>query len=516
MKLSTRIALAVGATVVLAVLGSGWLLVRLVAADLHAQQDRHLRDRAATVARDARSLLQATAAGRPQAVERARERRLYNSALDVGIRLIGPEGTSSGGPQPDSSVPLPDSAPRPVTVVDGDTSWRAMSVRVTGLRKGAQGTLWLFSPDTASEAQLRLVRGRVLAVAGLTAPLAALLAGTVATRASRPLRQLQRRTSGLDPRSTTTRLDHSPTGVTEVDDLARTLRTVLARYDEQAARTAEGLATARSFSAAASHELRTPLMSMQTNLEILTDHPGLAERERVEVLDDLRREHTRLLGLLVMLRELGRGDLVEADAFAPVDLAEVTDASVADVRRRHPGARISMLCASSLPVHGWEPGLRVVVDNLLANAVLHGCHGSEPARVDVVLRTEAEPEGPTVVLCVDDHGPGIVVVPRDAVFQRFSRRPDSPGSGLGLTLVAQQVELHRGRVRVLDRPGGTGTRFEVRLPAAPGRGGNAVATLPLRRDWMIETAAGVAATSADSPPALATNRRPQDSHRDGS
>ncbi|MFD4141902.1 sensor histidine kinase [Streptomyces sp. NPDC058572] len=498
MKLSTRIALAVGVAVVLLVLGSGWLLIRLVAADLHDQQDRLLRERAATVARDARGLLQAAAADRPPAVERARERRLYNSALDVGIRLIGPEGTASGGPQPEADVPLPRSAPEPVTVRDGNTSWRAMSIQVTGPRQGVDGTLWLFSPDTTSEAQLGLVRARVLTVAGLTAPLAALLAGAVATRASRPLRRLQQRTSGLDPRATTTRLDHSPTRVTEVDDLARTLQTVLARYDEQAARTAETLATARSFSAAASHELRTPLMSMQTNLELLTDHPGLDGPEREEILDDLRHEHRRLLGLLVMLRELGRGDLVEADAFGPVDLAEVAEASVADLRRSHPGARISVTGEQFLPVHGWEPGLRTVLDNLLANAVLHGCRGSEPARVGLVLRTDPEPRGATAVLTVDDHGPGIPACSRDAVFERFHRRPGSPGSGLGLTLVAQQVALHRGRVRVLDRPGGTGTRFEVRLPAQ-GRDGKAV-TLPLRRDWMAGTAAGVAAAPPDHPP----------------
>lgn len=44
----------------------------------------------------------------------------------------------------------------------------------------------------------------------------------------------------------------------EVDDLAHTLQRVLSRYDEQAARTAEALATARSFASAAAHELRTP------------------------------------------------------------------------------------------------------------------------------------------------------------------------------------------------------------------------------------------------------------------
>ncbi|MFF3403813.1 sensor histidine kinase [Streptomyces sp. NPDC002659] len=484
MKLSTRIALAVGFTVPVLVLAAGWVLLQLVARDLHAQQDEHLRERATLVAADARRLLRATAADRPAAVEQARERQLYASALDVGIRLTGPEGTVSGGPQPRTSVQLPGSAPRPVTIEEGDDSWRVMSVRVRGSRPGVDGTLWLFSPDTASQDQLALVRRRVVTVALLAAPMAGLLGLAVASRAARPLRRLQQRTSGLDPTADTARLDHAPTGVTEVDDLARTLGTVLARYDEQAARTTGALATARSFAAAAAHELRTPLMSMQTNLDILTEHPDLGTQDRTEVLKDLHSEHTRMLGLLVMLRELGRGDLVEAEAFGPVDLAEVIDASVSDARRRHPTAEISVPVMLRASVYGWEPGLRTIVDNLLANALIHGRSGDGRARIEVGLRAGGHPAEPVAVLTVDDRGPGIAVARRDAVFHRFERGPQSAGSGLGLTLVAQQTALHRGRVQVQDEPTGEGTRFEVRLPVL----GERAPSLPADRDWLIATA----------------------------
>lgn len=116
MRLSTRIALAVGATVPVLVLATGWLLLRLVATDLHHQQDAHLRESAAAVAKDARGLLRASAADRSAAVEQARERRLFTSALDVGVRLVGPGETFTGGPQPEQGVPLPVSAPVPVTL----------------------------------------------------------------------------------------------------------------------------------------------------------------------------------------------------------------------------------------------------------------------------------------------------------------------------------------------------------------------------------------------------------------
>ncbi|MDX2647022.1 HAMP domain-containing sensor histidine kinase [Streptomyces sp. PA03-1a] len=485
MRLSTRVALAVGVVVPLLVLASGALLIRLVAADLHAQQDAHLRERATAVATDAKALLRATAADRP-AAEQARTRRLFSSALDVGIRLTGPEGTVSGGPQPDASAPLPARASAPVTIRAGGARWRVLSVPVNGGRKGVRGTLWLFSPDAATKTQLQQVRRRVVTVALLAAPGSGLLAWAAAGRAVRPLRRLQQRASGLDPRVSAVRLDHTPARITEVDDLAHTLQTVLARYDEQAARTGEALATARSFAAVASHELRNPLMSMGTNLDILAGHPGLPDDERQEVVDDLRAEHARVLGLLVMLRALAQGDLVEEDAFGPVDAAELVDASAAGLRRRHPEARVEVTAAPGLLVHGWEQGLRSMTDNLLANAAVHGRAPGGRPDVEVLLRRSRDERAPAVVLTVDDHGPGIPPEARAAVFARFHRRPDSPGSGLGLTLVAQQIALHRGTIAVLDRPDGTpGTRFEVRLPLSGVR--DPEPTLPLpRRDWLSE------------------------------
>ncbi|MER7840541.1 HAMP domain-containing sensor histidine kinase [Streptomyces sp. NPDC096040] len=475
MRLSTRIGFAVGLTVPLLVLASGWLLLQLVNRDLHSAEDDHLRARATAVTPDARALLRASAGDRPKAAD-TRERQLFSAALDVGVRIVGPDATFSGGPQPDASVRLPArAAVTPVTVRDGGTSWRALSRPITTVR--GSGTLWVFAPNAADQAQLRLVRRRVVVTTLLAAPLSGLLAWGIATGATGPLRRLGRRTAGIDPRTSTTRLHHERTGVTEVDDLAATLQKALARYDEQAARTAEALDTARSFASAAAHELRTPLMSMGTNLDILAEHPGLAEPDRTEVLTDLSHEHARLLGLLVMLRELGRGDLVEAEALRTVDLTEIADAAVAEARRRAPRAWITVDAAPGLTVHGWEPGLRLLLDNLLANALAHGRDADGRATVAVGLRGADD----QVVITVVDQGPGVPPEERDRVFERFRRGPGSTGSGLGLTLVAQQTALHQGQVTVTDGPDGTGARFEVRLPRTGGE-------LPLHRDWLIGTA----------------------------
>ena len=483
MRLSTRIAIAVGVVVPLLVLASGALLLRLVGHDGRAALNARLRARAAAVRPMARVVLRVERAGRA-AQEQNRERRLFSAALDVGVRVVsGTDGSTvaEGGPQPADSVPLPASAASdvPVTVAGDGGDWRALRLPVPG---GVAGdAVWVFAPGSAADDDLVAVRRRILVIALIAAPVSALLALALAERATLPLRRLQRSASGLDPRVSSVRLEHAPSRVTEVDDLARTLQTILARYDEQAARTGEALETARSFSAAASHELRTPLMSMQTNLEILSAHPDLDAAERAEVLDDLRAEHARIQGLLATLRALAQGDLVEADSFTPVDLGELVEASAADAARRHPHARITVRAEGGLWTPGWEPGLRMVADNLLGNALVHGLPPRDPGRPVVEVSLASQPG--TAVLTVDDHGPGIAPQARERVFQRFQRGPQSPGTGLGLTLVAQQVALHRGTVRVTDRPDGRiGTRFEVCLPITHAE--PATLELPRHRDWL--------------------------------
>ncbi|MEV6291371.1 sensor histidine kinase [Streptomyces sp. NPDC004059] len=105
----------------------------------------------------------------------------------------------------------------------------------------------------------------------------------------------------------------------------------------------------------------------------------------------------------------------------------------------------------------------------------------------------------TAVLVVDDHGRGIPPESREEIFQRYHRGPDSPGSGLGLTLVAQQAALHGGHITVSDRPDGRpGTRFELHLPATGVQ--DMEYTLPLlHRDWLTRT-------PEHAPPGLFTKR----------
>lgn len=248
-------------------------------------------------------------------------------------------------------------------------------------------------------------------------------------------------------------------GPEEVDALAASLNAMLERLGQSSARTESTLEASRRFAADAGHELRTPLTSMQANLEVLARSPGLSADER-RIVADVVREQARLVALLDGLQRLARGDAAGAVPRERFDLADVVDAAVAHATARHPQATITFAGPDHVLVDGWQDGVRLLVDNLLDNAVRHG---RSPGRIHVSLATDSR----TARLTVDDDGPGIPPGERQRVFERFARGDGAraPGTGLGLALVAQQAAVHGGSATIGDAPGG-GTRVTVDLPHA--------------------------------------------------
>jgi signal transduction histidine kinase len=146
----------------------------------------------------------------------------------------------------------------------------------------------------------------------------------------------------------------------------------------------------------------------------------------------------------------------------------VEDAVLADMRLvlQQSGLSVQRELPADLPdVTGDTAALRRVVGNLLANAVKFAASGGK-----ATVSASSGSSGRTVVLRVEDHGPGIPAAERERVFEPFYRgaaaqRNETPGSGLGLSLVRRVVLAHGGRVHVEETAGG-GTAVVVELPAA--------------------------------------------------
>jgi two-component system, OmpR family, sensor histidine kinase PrrB len=245
-------------------------------------------------------------------------------------------------------------------------------------------------------------------------------------------------------------------GVWEAVEISEAVEGMLARIGDEQQRTRAALESARDFAAVASHELRTPLTAMRTNLEVLSTLE-LGPEQRAEVIGDVMRTQGRIEATLTALERLAQGELTTTDDFVPVDVTDLLDRAAHDAMHNYPGLDAALGSSTTVLMLGLPAGLRLVIDNAIANAVKHG--GATQVRLSVVTSALG------VEIAVDDNGSGVPEEERDQVFERFHRGTTASrsGSGLGLALVAQQAELHGGTAALEVSPMG-GTRLILRLP----------------------------------------------------
>jgi signal transduction histidine kinase len=226
------------------------------------------------------------------------------------------------------------------------------------------------------------------------------------------------------------------------------------------------LARLRSdFVAGVSHELRTPLAQIRMFSEtLLLDRVRNAE-ERRRALEIIGQESTRLGQLvdnILLFYRRRRQDAKEASetidfkAFAG-DVVESFKPLAASRR-----AEITFaFSAADATVEGDAGGLRQVLLNLLDNAVKFGPPGQ-------TIAVQVATSGDSVVLTVDDAGPGVEAAERKRIFEAFERGRQTSGTGgagIGLAVIRQIVLAHGGDVAVGAAPLG-GARFTVTLPLA--------------------------------------------------
>ncbi|BBZ47865.1 HAMP domain-containing sensor histidine kinase [Mycobacterium parmense] len=337
------------------------------------------------------------------------------------------------------------------TYVDG-VRYRVRTVQIPGPEPTS---LAVGATYDATIAETNNLHRRVLLICGFAIGAAAVFAWLLAAFAVRPFKQLAQQTRSIDAG------DEAPVvevhGATEAVEIAEAMRGMLQRIWNEQNRTKEALASARDFAAVSSHELRTPLTAMRTNLEVLSTLE-LADEQRKEVLGDVVRTQSRIEATLSALERLAQGELSTSDDHVPVDITELLDRAAHDAMRVYPDLDVSLVPSPTCIIVGLPAGLRLAVDNAIANAVKHG------GATRVLLSAVSSRAG--VEIAVDDNGSGVPEAERHVVFERFSRGSTAShtGSGLGLALVAQQAHLHGGTAALEDSELG-GARLVLRLPA---------------------------------------------------
>jgi signal transduction histidine kinase len=232
-----------------------------------------------------------------------------------------------------------------------------------------------------------------------------------------------------------------------------------AAFNRMAADLAAADQQRRELIANVSHELRTPIAALRAVLENVVD--GVAEPDPATLRTALAQ--TERLGTLVAeLLDLSRMEAgvlaLEPEDFA---LAPMLAQAVAEVGLADRGVDFRVDVEPPYAVaYADQERLHQVVVNLLDNAARHGPPGSE---VHVMARYDEE----DLVIEVSDEGPGIAVPDRDRVFHRFTRgdRAAGGGTGLGLAIARWVVDLHGGRIAVVE-PGSAGCTIRVTLPGA--------------------------------------------------
>jgi signal transduction histidine kinase len=443
---SLRGRLTLGLTLVLAVVlaGAGIVVSRYVDRSERAALDDRLK-RTAELSRE-------TALSAVQRELPSRDKRLDNvlSATGTSLRLL-----LHGRELPAFGKPPPAGGPGPRlglhTFEVGGERYRSYAIGLDAL--GGVGRLEVTTRLRPVERKLSALNRRLLGFGAAALLVAALGAWFAADLLLRPLRRLRAATSGIAGTEDLDRRVPGDDGPAELRSLAASFNEMLARLGQSAADRERALAATRRFTADAGHELRTPLTSVQANLSAISRHPEMSGAQRAGMVSDALAENRRLVDLLDGLQALARGDAAAVE-HSEVELADLVSVALAAVRARHP--QVTWACElpdEPVVLRGWEPGLRMLVDNLIENAARHG-GGS------VAVRLSAD--GPA--LFVGDDGDGIEEDERERIFEPFVRSDgtSTPGSGLGLALVSQQVRAHGATISVGESRLG-GALFVVRF-----------------------------------------------------
>ena len=302
------------------------------------------------------------------------------------------------------------------------------------------------TPLTELERTLAVLSRALGAVALVTTLAGASVGWLVSRRVLRPLASVARAAGSIASGDFTARVarDTDP----DLDKLAVSFNRMV---DEVSARSEAD----RRFAADVSHELRSPLQTLSAATTVLDRRRDQLDGRTAAAVDLLTSEVSRFESLVTDLLELAKSDR-EAER-RPTDVVALTRAFLAS--RRLPPTLLDV--TGDAAVLDIDPRrYEQILANLVDNAAKHG---GGAVRVGVCVADDA------VTLEVDDEGAGVPVDERDQVFTRFARgraanmRGGSEGTGLGLALVTQHVQAHRGTVEILDRPGG-GARFRVVLP----------------------------------------------------
>jgi two-component system, OmpR family, sensor histidine kinase ChvG len=330
--------------------------------------------------------------------------------------------------------------------------------------KQVLGVVMLSTGSGEIEEELRTVRLELLRIFGVALLVTVLLSFYLAGTIARPIRRLAAAAERARGRRARVEIPDFTRRGDEIGDLSRSLREMTDALWQR-------MSAIESFAADVAHEIKNPLSSLRSAVETATriEDPLNQRRLMAIILNDVQRLDRLITDISDASRldaELGRLDLEPIDITAM--LAALVD--VHEATRTVGAPRLTLAIAKSdrqLIVPGIETRLSQVFRNVIGNAISFSPPGGE-------IRLTARHDGRSVIIAVEDEGPGIPEDKLTTIFDRFyTERPlgeqFGTHSGLGLSISKQIVEAHRGMIWAENRKDASGAtigaRFSVRLLA---------------------------------------------------
>ena len=218
-----------------------------------------------------------------------------------------------------------------------------------------------------------------------------------------------------------------------------------------------------AFSGSVSHDLRGPLQIISSYAESMLDETeeplGTQARHRVERIHAAAERMADLVESLLILARASRGEL-RRERF---DLTDIAWQVTKEVESRTPGRRIAFTVHEAMAADADEGLVRVILDNLINNAVKFTRKVEHPA-----VEVGWTGPGPNTRYFIRDNGAGFPAGKSGELFHPFARlhnADDFPGTGIGLTTVHRAVERHGGEIWA-EGEDGRGATFWFTLPPA--------------------------------------------------
>ncbi|MFO1242706.1 MAG: HAMP domain-containing sensor histidine kinase [Rickettsiales bacterium] len=239
----------------------------------------------------------------------------------------------------------------------------------------------------------------------------------------------------------------------EFDQLGENFNRMLGRINEL-------IDNVRATSDNMAHDLRTPLNRHRLRLEHMLALPATPDNMR-QPLSEAIAEIDRLRDLCDALLVISRAESrVEADHFSDIALSDILD-DVLDFYlplAEEKQVAITSHVSPGLHITGDRQLLTQAIANLLDNAIKFS-----PAKGSVMLKAVADND--TIILTIEDRGPGIPNAYHNKVKERFFRLEESrttPGTGIGLSVVDAILKLHNAEMSFRDKQPGLGVEIRFK------------------------------------------------------